>query len=186
MPEFRPGDRVGLWARPAEETIYVFGFGTYEEMPSYAGSALACVRLDNGYLHIVDPQNRKVSIGSEASITNACQNFKGLVEVVDIGAYLNNQLTPTRSRTETVAPPADEPDDKSVLGMFKHKMAQATYERHKIEMLEGHLKDSRSKLKALVEEIRAMRENAMSEFETLEKLVAGEPVAEPQLQEVKP
>lgn len=177
---FRPGDRVGLWARPDQRTLLVFGFGYYEELPGYGGYALAGVRMDEGHLHVIDPARRDIAVAKEESIYQQAEEFKkagNTVRAVRLADYLAGQVpvTPQQRADGTLKEP-EPTDDTSAFGQFKHKMEKARYLRKKISLFEGEASKAKEELRTLLTEVDDMKKSALTEFDEMRAMLNGDAI----------
>lgn len=177
----RPGDRMGVWTRPSDNSLYLFGFGVYLGEQYFNGDSHPVVRLDDRPQEEYVLHYSHIFYGREDSIKNTCSTFRGHVHNIDINAFLDPSFVPpaepegeegqTNNTSTAQAPRPVTAFDKL------HQLGQEVgLERKKLEMYKQAIEQTEEAIQAKLGEMKALKERALSELDALEKGEEIEPL----------
>ena len=180
----RVGERLGIWARPAADCLYVFGYGQYAGDQNINGEMVPVIILDDKREMVL--HYKGVTCSREAWVKNAIDKFDGDIHTVDLEKYLDpNFEHPTREdgrlRKANDEPANGEPPvsrrmgPETVFDKLNRLSSNATECKAKINMALGAIGTQNKKLQEIQIEMSALRQQALAE---VDKLSGVEPQGE--------
>lgn len=180
----RPGDRMGVWTRPSDQSLYLFGFGVYQGEQYFNGDSHPVVRLDSNPQQEYVLHYAHIFYGRESSIKTTCDTFLGNVHNINLEAFLDPTfVAPDEPEVDGVAKssssaPMHAPRPVTAFDKLSQLGQEVGLERKKLEMFSKAITDTEASIQAKLEEMKTLKARALSELDALEKGEEIEPLVE--------
>lgn len=170
--DLRKGERVGVWARPTDNDLYLFGYGHYVGEEAFNGESHPVIRLDDNPHEVYVIHYQHVSYGREAGIQRTCSNFKGRVSSVNLKEFLDPDFEPPIPHDSTPGEPQkakEPPKPKTAFDKLHLLGREVSVMRQKLEVLNTEITKTNQVIQDKLELMKEVKDKAFAEVTALEK-----------------
>lgn len=172
------GALLGVVCRPAEDCLYMFGYGTYMGDENINGDHWPVVMLNEKEVSLVRPQ---ISVGEAAWIKKLIEQFPGDVHEIDIHEWIAGTFVPpTRKdakkgeavpeeveREKTEQPLPAPPREETIFDKLQSYARQRQHFLKAIEDAKTTIRQAEEALVVVEEKARELRVQAHAEIDAM-------------------
>ncbi len=183
--DLRVGERVGVWARPTDNELYLFGYGKYLGEQPFNGESHPVIRFDHNSHEEYVVHYQHVSYGRETGIQRTCSNFRGYVHNVDLKAFLEEGFEPPvvpegeEGASNKEAKPKEPPKPKTAFDKLHLLGQELSMCRKKLLFLKDAIVKTETVIQDKLKSMESIKSLAFAEVAALEKGEDLEPFVDP-------